>query len=123
MSEPSWFAEFQGKRPCGSQLDGQIIQRHHLVPLRAAISLMFGSPDADLNTLNKAGHKLSKGEPIVCESCGVELLKGQDHKQDCALAKKSMAVLAFAEPWTVSSLAHYRHEWKLQKQKEGTKDD
>ena len=82
----NWLKGHRGERkylPL-SEGRGQALAQEKLFPLQAQIAFFFGTPAGTLKDLQEGVMKLSRGEQIVCSSCGRDIWK-EKHRSDCRI--------------------------------------
>ena len=90
----SWYEGWKGNKKYlpWSGRQGVELARNTLIPLQAQIAYYFGDKEGSLKSLKEGAHKLSKGEPIICESCQRNIWK-EPHRAVCEIALQYTEVI------------------------------
>lgn len=95
----NWFRGWLGEERFLPRSDrqGKKMAVTTLIPIQAQLAVFFGSKNPGLETLQRGCKKLSKGEPILCESCGRNIWQ-DGHMAKCELIAMYQRVMSEPAP-------------------------
>ena len=83
---PDWFfqARFDGRYLPRSQGQAALDCQRQYAPLQAAVALISGHIEGDLDAVRALIISLHTDRPLVCKTCGHRLSRTSWHAEDCA---------------------------------------